>query len=183
MRKARLSACRGTIDMEDLATQHIIAHRHNERMLYCLVTKKTLNRDMREIERHISGRHYKSCLALFRKRSERGEDVEADSDAAVSDDSEADLEAAERNLLFAPSDDGEEFEVVPANDSDEDAVAVRMAVSDDADSIALSDMEEVMATVSAIEASASSRTAAVAPCSEKEAYVKAMRRSKKQRTK
>jgi hypothetical protein len=56
--------------------QHIVPHKRSAHRCYCLLTRRELNKNREEIEKHINGRRYKAALSFIDSNSSNNNEEE-----------------------------------------------------------------------------------------------------------
>jgi hypothetical protein len=74
--------------------RYILPHKRYPSKVYCVLTKKTLNREKKEIEDHVSGRRYQSLRRNQPISKKRKRSTENQNDNKEEDDSDSDLSDA-----------------------------------------------------------------------------------------
>jgi len=52
---------------------YIVPHKYSDKKMYCTITKKTMNRILAQVERHVNGRKFKRLKAEFEEKKARRE--------------------------------------------------------------------------------------------------------------
>jgi len=125
---------------------YVTDHRSRPALLYCLLTKRNLPRDIQVVSKHVSGRRFRILRAEFEAKEQKRKEREARR-AAGEDVGEEDIDVLEEELLAHSDDDdagsdGDDFEHADVDDDDIDETGDANSEDGDDDDDSIDSVDE-----------------------------------------